>query len=191
MTVFNPHFSISTKTANALVRIEAVRQRIDFLPIHPSILLSLRESAKLHSTHYSTFIEGNRLTHEQVGQVVAKSQHFPGRERDEAEVKGYYAAIHELEATVARKGTVTELTIQTLHALVMGGGKKRVKPTPYRESQNVIRDAATRAIVYLPPAAQEVPTLMKILTQWLKDTENNEIPCTIRAGLAQYQFDTI
>lgn len=47
MTVFNPHFSISIKTANALVRIEAVRQRIDFLPIHPSILLSLRESAKL------------------------------------------------------------------------------------------------------------------------------------------------
>lgn len=101
MTVFAPNFSISTKTANALVRIEAVRQRIDFLPIHPSILLSLRESAKLHSTHYSTVIEGNRLTHEQVEQVVAKSQHFPGRERDEAEVKGYYAAIHELEATVA------------------------------------------------------------------------------------------
>lgn len=187
----NPHFTISNKTANALVRIEAVRQRIDFLPIHPSILLSLRESAKLHSTHYSTFIEGNRLTHEQVGQVVATSQHFPGRDRDEAEVKGYYAAIHELEATVARKGTVTELTIQTLHALVMGGGKKGVKPTPYRQSQNVIRDSATRAIVYLPPESKDVPKLMKQLTKWLKDTENKEIPCAIRAGVAHYQFATI
>jgi len=72
----------------------AYAQRIDRLPIHPSILLSLRESAKLHSTHYSTRIEGNRLTHEQAEQVVAP-QHFPGRERDEAEVKGYYAAIHD------------------------------------------------------------------------------------------------
>jgi Fic family protein len=191
MTRFAPNFSISTKTANALVRIEAVRQRIDFLPIHPSILLSLRESAKLHSTHYSTMIEGNRLRHEQVEQVVAKSQHFPGRERDEAEVKGYYAAIHELEATVARKGKVTELTIQTLHALVMGSGKKRVKPTPYREGQNVIRDSATRAIVYLPPESKDVPKLMKQLTKWVKDTENQEIPCAIRAGVAHYQFATI
>ena len=63
------------------------------------------------------------------GLQTVRSQYFHGRERDEAEVKGYYAAaIHELEATVARKGKVTELTIQTLHALVMGSGKKRLCP---------------------------------------------------------------
>jgi hypothetical protein len=56
----------------------------------------------LEPQDFSTRIEGNRLTHEQAEQVVA-TQHFPGRERDEAEVKGYCAAIHELEATVARK----------------------------------------------------------------------------------------
>jgi Fic family protein len=83
----------------------------------------------LEPQDFSTRIEGNRLTHEQAEQVVA-TQYFHGRERDEAEVKGYYAAaIHELEATVARKGKVTELTIQTLHALVMGSGKKRLCPS--------------------------------------------------------------
>ncbi|MCY2980072.1 MAG: hypothetical protein NTU79_15500 [Planctomycetota bacterium] len=93
------------------------------------------------------------------GLQTVRSQYFHGRERDEAEVKGYTAAIPELEATVARKGKVTELTIQTLHASVMGSGKKRVKPTPYSEGQNVIRDSANRAIVYLPPESKVVPTL--------------------------------
>lgn len=157
MAKFAPRYAITNQTVAALLRIESVRQRIEHLPIHPTVLVSLRESAKLHSTHYSTMIEGNRLTQDQVEQVVSKAQHFAGRSRDESEVKGYYAAINQLEALVARKGAVTERFIQTLHGLVMGGGKQRVKPTPYRDGQNVIRDSATRGIVYLPPEANDVP----------------------------------
>jgi Fic family protein len=190
MKHFEPHFTISNKTANALIRIEAVRQRIEHLPIHPTLLVSLRESAKLYSTHYSTMIEGNRLTQEQVEQVVSKAQHFPGRSRDESEVKGYFAAINHLEAMVIRKSAVTELSIQTLHALVMGGGAIRKKPTPYRDAQNVIRDSVTRGIVYLPPEAADVPPLMKQLVAWLKDAVR-EVPCAIRAAIAHYQFATI
>jgi Fic family protein len=147
MKKFEPHYTITNKTANALVRIEAVRQQIEHLPIHPVLLISLRESAKLYSTHYSTMIEGNRLTQEQVEQVVRTAQRFPGRTRDESEVKGYFAAINHLETMVMRRSAVTELSIKTLHALVMGGRATRKKPTPYRDSQNVIRDSATRRIV--------------------------------------------
>jgi hypothetical protein len=42
-------------------------------------------------------IEGNRLTQEQVYKVVGKEQHFPGRERDEKEVLGYYVALESIE----------------------------------------------------------------------------------------------
>jgi Fic family protein len=191
MSRFEPNYVISIPTANALVRIEAVRQRIEHLPIHPTLLASLRESAMLVSTHYSTMIEGNRLTHDEVEQVVGQSRHFDGRKRDEAEVKGYYAAIQELETLVARKGTVTEQFIQTLHALVMGGGKRRVKPTPYRVVQNVIRDSSSRRIVYMPPEASDVPKLMKQLTVWLRDAVGQNVPCAIRAAIAYYQFATI
>ena len=48
------------------MRIEAVRQAILTLPITPRVLANLRETARLFSTHYSTMIEGNRLTQEQV-----------------------------------------------------------------------------------------------------------------------------
>src|SRR5208337_4726760 len=94
---FSPHFAITPAMALRLMQIEAVRRSIDALPITPRVLASLRETARLYSTHYSTAIEGNLLTQAQVVQVVAHGQHFPGRERDQAEVLGYYAALDEVE----------------------------------------------------------------------------------------------
>src|SRR5580658_7670667 len=116
---FVPRFGITPAIANNLMRIEAVRQAIQALPITPHVLASLRETARLFSTHYSTMIEGNRLTQEQVVQVIAAEQHFPGRERDEGEVKSYYAAIDEVERLAKQHQAVSETTIQRLHALVM------------------------------------------------------------------------
>lgn len=173
------------------MRIEAAKQAVQGLPITPSVLASLRETARLFSTHYSTMIEGNRLTQEQVSKVIEDKQHFPGRERDEKEVLGYYAALEKLEQLTAAGDPVTEIRIQSLHALVMAGGRKRVKATPYRDGQNVIRDSRTRGIVYMPPEAKDVPLLMKEMVEWLAASENDGIPCPITAGIAHYQFATI
>src|SRR5260221_8158107 len=143
-TSFNPTFTITPIMANGLMRIEAVKQAIQTLPITPRVLANLRETARLFSTHYSTMIEGNRLTQEQVAQVIEADQRFPGRERDQDEVKGYYAALDEAERLAKRREKVSEATVQKLHALVMGGGKTRVKSTHYRAEQNVIREARSR-----------------------------------------------
>jgi len=171
------------------MRIEAVRQSITTLPITPRVLAKLRETARLFSTHYSTMIEGNRLTQEQVSKVIGKDQHFPGRERDQAEVKGYYAGLDEAERMAKHLEKTTETSIQKLHALVMAGGRSRVKPTPYRDGQNVIKDSRSRGIVYMPPEAKDVPVLMKQLTAWIN--QDNELPVPIKAGIAHYQYATI
>src|SRR5437867_6389337 len=152
---FNPTFTITPAVANGLMRIEAVKQAIQTLPITPRVLANLRETARLFSTHYSTMIEGNRLTQEQVAEVIGRGQHFPGRERDQDEVKGYYAALDEAERLAKRGEKVSQATLQKLHALVMGGGKTRVKSSPYRDGQNVIRDARSQDIIYMPPEATD------------------------------------
>lgn len=146
-----PNFSITPKVATDLMRVEAARQAVSYLPITPSVLATLRATARLSSTHYSTMIEGNRLTQEQVSGVIAQRQHFPGRERDEKEVLGYYAALQKAEQIAASKAGVSESHIQMLHALVMAGGRTKAKPTPYRDGRNVIRDSRSRGIVYMPP----------------------------------------
>jgi Fic family protein len=188
---FAPQFTITPAIAQALMRIEGARQSIEHLPITPSILATLRETARLYSTHYSTMIEGNRLTQDQVAQVVENHEHFPGRERDEKEVLGYYAALENVEKLAATGGAITESQVQRLHALVIAGGRTRVKPTPYRDGQNVIRDDRTRRIVYMPPEAQDVAKLMRELVAWLGKSQKQDLPCPLRAGIAHYQYATI
>ncbi len=186
---FKPHFTITPKMAHSLMAIEAVKEKIIHLPLTPSVLASLRETARLYTTHYSTMIDGNRLAPEQIKEVLEHQGHFPGRERDEKEIKGYYAAINQVEQWAAKGEPVTETLIQTIHALVMADGRLKVKPTPYRDGQNVIRDGRTREIVYMPPEAKDVPKLMQSMVNWIR--ENKELPCPIVAGIAHYQFATI
>jgi Fic family protein len=188
-STFNPTFAITPAMASCLMRIEAVRQAIQTLPITPRVLASLRETARLFSTHYSTMIEGNRLTQEQVARVIEGDHRFPGRERDQDEIKGYYAALDEAERLAKRHEKVSETIVQRLHALVMGGGKTRVKSTPYRDGQNVIRDAHSRRIVYMPPEAKDVPWLMEQLIAWINTRD--ELPAPLKAGIAHYQYATI
>lgn len=184
---FEPRYEITPKIAQCLMRIEAVKEAIRHLPINLRVLNSLRESARLSSVHYSTRIEGNRLTHEQVELVLKNHTHFPGRARDESEVKGYYKALAYLEEMVSKRGAATELLIQTFHALTMNEHKL---PSMYRDGQNVIRDSATGLIVYLPPEAKDVPLLMQSLTQWIHD-QKDVLPCPLIGAIAHYQFATI
>jgi len=174
---------------NGLIRIEAAKQKILHLPLTPIVLRSLRETARLYTTHYSTMIEGNRLDPDQVEDVLKHQGHFPGRERDEHEVKGYYAALTQAEKWAAQGVSVTEKMVQTLHALVMAKGKAAAKPTAYRDGQNVIRDGRTKTIVYMPPEAKDVKNLMAGLVDWIN--QNGPLPCPIIAGIAHYQFATI
>jgi Fic family protein len=191
MFQFAPIFTITPHITNDLMQIESMRERMEALPVHPTLLVSLRESARLFSTHYSTMIEGNRLTQEQVDQVCRANQHFAGRERDEAEVKGYYVALKYIEQWIQSGSPLTERIVQQLHALVMAGGKTHIQPSPYRDGQNVIRDSLTGGIVYMPPEAKDVAPLMKALVKWLKSPAAKTLPVPLQAGIAHYQFATI
>jgi len=65
----------------------------------------------------------------------------------------------------------------------------RVKSTPYRDGQNVIRHARSKGIVYMPPEAKDVPWLMEQLITWIN--QKDELPVPIKAGIAHYQYATI
>jgi len=185
---FNPIFSITPEIAHNLMRIEAARQQVISLPMNPTVLRSLRETAKLHTTHYSTMIEGNRLTEQQVQEVLLLDKHIPEKERDEREVKGFYEALELVERYAKEIKPITEKQLQTLHAVVMAGGNTRVKPTPYRTGQNVIRNGHSGTIVYMPPEAKDVPLLMKVLVAWIS---HSDAPSPLVAAVAHYQFATI
>jgi len=186
---FEPTYTITLKMASCLMRIEAAKEKITYLPLTPRVLASLRETARLYTTHYSTMIEGNRLNPDQVEQIIKHEGHFPGRQREENEIKGYYAALNQVEQWATKKEPIHEKLIQTIHALVMSNGKKKSKPTSYRDGQNVICDTRTQQIVYMPPEAKDVPGLMDGLIHWI--SKSSSIPSPIVAAITHYQFATI
>ncbi|WP_236869780.1 Fic family protein [Candidatus Bandiella numerosa] len=186
---FNPKFIISANLTQILMDIESSRQTVSLLPITLQMLKSLRESAKLVSTHYSTKIEGNRLTQEEVKEVISGST-FPNRKRDEKEVLNYYLAINYVDGLIKNEqGFLSEKNIRVIHGLVMEG---KEKATPYRDGQNVITDSISKKIVYMPPEAKDVTQLMHELLDWIiLQKEKGTLPVPIIAAIAHYQFATI
>jgi Fic family protein len=99
-----------------LMQSEAIRQELSGLVIQPELLVSLRETATLMSTHFSTQIEGNRLTLPEVKAVITGAK-FPGRERDESEVRNHLLAFAYMEQLALQQSALQESEIKRLHGL--------------------------------------------------------------------------
>jgi len=190
VSIWKPVYTITPKAARLLMEIEAARADIEHIPLPPTVEAELRRQARVRSTHYSTRIEGNRLTLAEAEKVIQEAKtDFHGRERDVREVRNYWNALLRVEEWAAAQRPVSEDMIRRLHALVERGPRSR--PTPYRDGQNAIRDSVSGAIVYMPPEAHDVPGLMASMVRWIRDAENKGVPVPLIAGLAHYQFVTI
>lgn len=181
---FNPKYIVTAQMLKNLGRIELVKQSFETQPLSPQLLHSLRETAKVTSVHYSTYIEGNKLTFNEVSEAI-QGKKLLQKERDEKEVKAYYKAWNAMEQAVQKHQSFDEVLIGQLHTLVEGENKE----IPYRDCQNAIYDSETGAKIYLPPEFKDVPNLMKDLCAWVEASKN--LPVPLIAGIVHYQFVTI
>ncbi len=187
---WSPRFTLTPAIARGLMQIEAARALVEHTTIPPAAEAELRAHARVRAVHYSTFIEGNRLTMSQAKAAIADANlQIAGRERDVSEVRNYWNALLRVEDWAQKKKPLTEELIKRLHALVEVG--PRAKPTPYREGQNAIKNSSTGALIYLPPEAEDVPSLMASLVAWAAEAERSGLPAPLIAGLVHYQFVTI
>ena len=187
---WSPRFTLTPAIARGLMQIEAARALVEHTPLPPAAEAELRAHARVRAVHYSTFIEGNRLTMSQAKAAIADANlQIAGRERDVSEVRNYWNALLRVEDWAQKKKPLTEELIKRLHALVEVG--PRAKPTPYREGQNAIKNSSTGALIYRPPEAEDVPSLMASLVAWAAEAERSGLPAPLIAGLVHYQFVTI
>jgi Fic family protein len=187
---WSPRWSYNDSIARSLMEIARANSAVEQHAWSPIVEEEIRFRARLRSTHFSTRIEGNRLTLAETEEVVRKRRvQFAGRQRDVREVDNYWHAMLQVEAWGRDKATLSEEMIRKLHAVVEKGPRRR--PTEYRTQQNVISDSGTGRIVYMPPEAADVPLLMADMVDWIRQAERTEVPPPIIAGLAHYQFVTI
>jgi len=80
---WQPRYTLTPAMARRLMEIEAARAAVEQIPLPPAVVSEMRNRARLRSTHYSTRIEGNRLTLAEAEQVLAgRKVPLHGRERD-------------------------------------------------------------------------------------------------------------
>ncbi|HET9228250.1 MAG TPA: Fic family protein, partial [Thermoanaerobaculia bacterium] len=117
--IWVPRYRLTPAMARSLMEVGAAAAVVEHLAIPPAVREELRHRARIRSTHYSTRIEGNRLTLAEAEQAIsAIGDHrvrFHGRERDATEVRNYWTALLRVEEWAAAGRPLTEELIQRIH----------------------------------------------------------------------------
>jgi len=174
------------------MNIERYRTSLEYLQLPTRVRQELAFNAKMKSTHFSTSIEGNLLSYDQVERVICEK----GRNTKinaEQEVLNYWNALSFLEQACEEKIPVTVDFVRRLHGIIIQKGRTP-KLSSFRQAMPpgvlfAVFDSQTRTPEYIPPEWTEIETLMKDLTDWYR--EETELPPPVKAAIFFYQLVTI
>lgn len=187
MEKMNITWSYTNKIVNDLLKINRAKEVVDLLELPVSIEEEIKKESIAKRVHYSTKIEGNNLNLNEVKDILENNKE--SHERNVLEVRNYYNALMYLNKEAENNKTITEDLILKVHNLV--SGKHLTYKNSYRKDQNVVADSLTGTIVYMPPEAKDVETLIKQMIKEFNSKDSIDIPIPIKAGILAYEFVTI
>jgi Fic family protein len=182
-----PRFTISNKVTASITRIERARGFLEAAKLSEDWIRRMGDRALVLEAHYTTHIEGTRLTLEQAGRLWA-GERVPEADPDDVrELLNYRAAFDFVSEYVGGGAPITEGLLREIHKrLVQGVRGNAAAPGEYRRVQNYVVNSVTGTVVYTPPPAVDVPILVRELVTWLN--EDREIHPILASGIAQFQF---
>lgn len=187
---FAPRFRYSDRMVRDLMAVGGARSLIDQVPLPPAAEVLLVSLARLNSTRHSTEIEGNTLSKAEIRRAVASGSR-EGSEQ-EREVRNYWRALEWLEEQADRNAVITEDFIQSLHAIIdTSAAGRKPKQSDWRQVTIAVSDSGTGRPVFVAPAWEDVPALMKDLAAWARGTAAQSLPPPVRAALIAHRFLTI
>ncbi len=184
-------FTPSPAERQVLEELERARNEIDsFLDTPEEYLGALRRHAIAESVHFSTRIEGNTLTFEQVENVLRGAQVTAPPDQIQ-EVRNYDEAMaYTRSIATGPRPRITEETIKTIHFLVTKSLPGDYNPGHYRRVRNAVIDRVTGRRLFQPPPVESVEPLMEEYVRWL-DTSQRGLHPYHRAALAHLNFIAI
>lgn len=184
--MFNPKYTI---TDNLLANIKSINQLINQLNNQrfPNVVLAEFEAtARAVSAYASTSIEGNPLPLTEVKKIL-KSK--PAHIRDsEKEVLNYNQALQKLNKKLKKNGVkVTLNLILNIQKKITKGLLPSFESGKLREKPVIVNDPGTRQVIYLPPDAKDVKSLIEELIKFVT-TNRNRLDPLILAGIFHKQM---
>ena len=167
--------------------------RLQFLyeALDPNFRRWFEREALVLRAHYSTLIEGNSLREDDVDALLDAQ----GRELskgDELEVINYLNALDWIDECCAEGGQAyDERIIRHLHNLIMDG-VEFYTPGEYRKGAVKVRDPFTKEIIFVPPGAGSVPSMMRDLALWTQGVlDEGAINPAVVAAVTHLEFVAI
>ena len=187
MTAFNPKFTITNTMTAAITQIERARGFLEAARLSDDWVQDMGNQALIKEAHYTTHIEGTRLTLDQAERLW-KGEAVPEADPDDArELLNYRSAFEFVSECLDSGDPITEGLIREIHRKlvedVRGGS---AAPDDYRRIQNYVANAATGEVIFTPPSAVEVPIMMSEMVKWLNS--GLEIHPVLISGIAQFQL---
>jgi cell filamentation protein, protein adenylyltransferase len=184
---FSPKFTITNATASALTAIERTRGFLEAAQLSSDWIAKMQARALVLEAHHTTHIEGTHLSLDQSERLIAGERLSNVDAQDVKELMNYQKAFDFVAEYVLSQGPVTEGLIREIHRrLVLDVRGNSAQPGQYRTLQNYIANSETKEVIYTPPAAYDVPLLMRELADWLRNEQS--IPPVLVAGIAQFQL---
>lgn len=182
------NYTITKDLLRSLVAIATLEERLAGLSLSSALRTSLYQKAKIRTSHFSNRIEGNCLTLKQTEDVWRhKSVQAP--KRDIQEVKNLFELFDFMIDESKHDVKITAKTICDIHRYVERNIVKGKLLGHYREAQNAVFDSATNRIVYMPPEAKDISSLMDQLLGCLSSSKwEHEL---IRSAVAHFGLVTI
>lgn len=187
MTGFNPKFTITNRMTAAITRIERARGFLEAARLSDDWVRDMGNQALMKEAHYTTHIEGTRLTLDQAERLW-KGEAVPEVDPDDTrELLNYRSAFEFVSECLDSGDPITEGMIREIHRkLVEGVRGGNADPGAYRRIQNYVANSKTGAVIYTPPSAVEIPIMMSEMVKWINS--NLEIHPVLISGIAQFQL---
>lgn len=192
-------FSAKYKVTNRMLKnvgvIDASREVIMSAPLIPAWEAKFRKEAVERTVHHGTHLEGNRLTEEEVKDVL-DGKEVIARDRDIQEIINYRNVLKFIDQISTTIGVgnpyiFTQETILEIHRITTERLLSSEQSGQYRTRQVVVRNTQTGLISFTPPPAAEVPYLIEDLVNWINDEDTKEMHPVVKAGIIHYELARI
>jgi Fic family protein len=187
--MFEAQYSISDQLLANITRVNSLVRDLNDRRFPKVVLYELTQAARAVSSHASTSIEGNPLPLTEVKKILKTA---PVHARDsEREVLNYNQALELLDQKLhADRGEQFEISLQLIldvQRQVTDGLLPKFESGHLRKKPVVVNDPRTGQVVYLPPDAQEVESLLTDLLVFIKHNHSVINPL-ILAGIFHKQM---
>lgn len=184
-------FKYTKDLVNSLIKIEKYKTALEYLYLPTREKQKLMYEAKLKKTHFSTSIEGNVLSYNQVEKVINEKKDNR-KLTAEQEVKNYWDALTFLEEENKKHSKIDKEFILKLHDIIQRNGKLSRISFRGQTAPGVlfaVYDSITRQAEYIPPEWIDVEPLIDELVSWYD--KNQDLPVPVLSAIMHYALVTI